>query len=35
MFLPMAVNQTFSIVIKVQNEQGILLFVHWKLAQES
>ena len=32
MFLPMAVDQTFSIVVKVQNEQGILLFVHWKLA---
>ena len=26
----MANDQTFSIVIsKVQNEQGILLFVHW------
>ena len=35
MFLPMAVDQTFSIVVKVQNEQGILLFVHWKLARES
>ena len=33
----MAINQTmFSFVIsKVQNEQGILLFVHWKLAWES
>ena len=35
MFLPMAVNEPFSIVVKVQNEQGILLFVHWKLAWES
>ena len=27
-FLPMADNQTFSVVVsKVQNEQGILLFV--------
>ena len=33
----MADDQTmFSFVIsKVQNEQGILLFVHWKLAWES
>ena len=33
-FLPMADDQTmFSFVVsKVQNEQGILLFVHWKLA---
>jgi len=32
-FLPMAHDQTFSVVVsKVQNEQGILLFVHWKLA---
>ena len=23
------------VVLKVQNEQGILLFVHWKLAWES
>ena len=32
-FLPMADDQTmFSFVVsKVQNEQGILLFVHWKL----
>ena len=31
-FLPVADDQTFSVVIsKVQNEQGILLFVHWKL----
>ena len=30
--LPVADNQTFSVVIsKVQNEQGILLFVHGKL----
>ena len=36
-FLPMADDQTmFSFVVsKVQNEQGILLFVHWKLAWES
>ena len=36
-FLPMADDQTmFSFVIsKVQNEQGILLFVHWKLVWES
>ena len=33
----MADDQTmFSFVVsKVQNEQGILLFVHWKLAWES
>ena len=33
----MANDQTmFSVVVlKVQNEQGILLFVHWKLAWES
>ena len=33
----MAEDQTmFSFVVsKVQNEQGILLFVHWKLAWES
>ena len=33
----MANDQTmFSfVVLKVQNEQGILLFVHWKLAWES
>ena len=31
-FLPVADDQMFSIVIsKVQNEQGLLLFVHWKL----
>ena len=30
--LPVDDDQTFSVVIsKVQNEQGILLFVHWKL----
>ena len=36
-FLPMADDQTmFSFVVsKVQNEQGMLLFVHWKLAGES
>ena len=34
--LPTADNQMFYIFIsKVQNEQGILLFVHQKLAQES
>ena len=33
----MAEDQTmFSFVVsKLQNEQGILLFVHWKLAWES
>ena len=33
----MAEDQTmFSFVVsKVQNEQGILLFVHWKLVWES
>ena len=31
-FLPVDDDQTFSVVIsKVQNEQGIFLFVHWKL----
>ena len=31
-FLHVADDQTFSVVIsKVQNKQGILLFVHWKL----
>ena len=35
-FLPMADDQKFFVVVsKVQNEQGILLFVHWKLALES
>ena len=36
-FLPMTNDQMmFSFVVsKVQNEQGILLFVHWKLAWES
>ena len=35
-FLPMADNQTFSVFIsKVQNDQGILLFVHRNLARES
>ena len=30
--LPVDDDQTFSVVIsKVQNEQGILLFVYWKL----
>ena len=34
--LPTADNQMFYIFVsKVQNEQGILLFVHQKLAQES
>ena len=34
--LPTADDQTFYIFVsKVQNEQGILLFVHQKLAQES
>ena len=33
----MANNQTMCsfVVSKVQKEQGILLFVHWKLAWES
>ena len=32
----MADDQTFFIVVsKVQNEQGSLLFVHWKLALKS
>ena len=33
----MADNQMMCsfVVSKVQNEQGILLFVHWKLAWES
>ena len=31
-FLPMADNQTLSIIVsKAPNKQGILLFVHWKL----
>ena len=31
-FLPVADDQTFSVVIsKVQNKQGIFLFVDWKL----
>ena len=35
-FLPMADDQTFSIIVsKVPNEQGILLFVHWKLYWKS
>ena len=34
--LPVDDDQTFSVVIsKVQNEQRILLFVHWKLVRES
>ena len=34
--LPTADDQTFYIFVsKVQNEKGILLFVHQKLAQES
>ena len=33
LFLPMANDQTFPVFVsKVQNEQGILLFIHWKLA---
>ena len=33
-FLPMADDQTMCsfVISKVQNELGILLFVHWKLA---
>ena len=32
-FLPTANDQTFTVFVsKVQNEQGILLFIHWKLA---
>ena len=32
-FLPRANDQTFTVFIsKVQNEQEILLFTHWKLA---
>ena len=35
-FFPMADDQRFSVVVsKVQNKQGSLLFVHWKLAWES
>ena len=35
-FLPMADDQTFSIIVsKVPNEQGILLFAHWKLYWKS
>ena len=36
-FLPMADDQMMFpfVVSKVQKEQGILLFVHWKLAWES
>ena len=35
-FLPMADDQRFSIIVsKVPNEQGILLFAHWKLYWKS
>ena len=35
-FLPMADDQTVSIFVSiVQNAQGILLFIHQKLAWES